>query len=185
LYNIYARNRGFDVRRKGIDKLRRHPHEVIYRKFCFNKEGVKKLCDKRQDGLTVNRRIDNIVECPDEMHVRLRLLTHQRFWVVTKFVNSHSHDLSSSNKVHHFYSHQTHRLKISRRIMTTHQSKISRRIMTNLIDVGICPLNISRIVNAMNHRESCEEVSPQQIIDFIRHRRNNIGYEFISIIKYF
>ena len=41
--------------------------------------------------------------------------------------------------------------------------------MTNLVDVGIC----------------CEEVSPQQVIDFIRYRRNNIGQEFISVIKYF
>ena len=57
--------------------------------------------------------------------------------------------------------------------------------MTNLVDVGIRPSNISRIVNAMNHGEGCEEVSPQQVIDFIRRRRNNIGHEFISIIKYF
>ena len=57
--------------------------------------------------------------------------------------------------------------------------------MTNLVDVGIRPSNISRVVNAINYGEGCEEVSPQQIIDFIRHRRNNIGQEFISIIKYF
>jgi len=40
-YNSYARNRGFGVRRKGIDKSRRPPHEIICRKFCCNKEGVK------------------------------------------------------------------------------------------------------------------------------------------------
>jgi len=136
------------VRKKRIDKSRRPPHEVICRKFYCNKESVKKLCDKRQDGLTVNRRIDTRVECPPEMHIYLRLLPLQRFWVLTKFVDSHSHDLSSLDKVHHFYSHQTHRLKIS------------RSIMTNLIDVGIRLSNISRVVNAMNHREGCEEVSP-------------------------
>ena len=57
--------------------------------------------------------------------------------------------------------------------------------MSNLVDVGIRPSNISRVVNAMNHGEGCEEVSPQQVIDFTRHRRNNIGHEFIAIIKYF
>ena len=57
--------------------------------------------------------------------------------------------------------------------------------MTNLVDVGIRPSNISHVVNAMNHGESCEEVSSQQVINFIRHRRNNIGQEFISVIKYF
>ena len=86
------------------------------------------MCDKRQDGLTVNSRIDTRVVCPAEIHVHLRLLSNQRFWVVTKFVDSHSHELSSPNEVHHFYSHQTHR------------SKISRSIMSNLIDVGIHPL---------------------------------------------
>ena len=46
--------------------------------------------------------------------------------------------------------------------------------MTNLVDVGIRPSNISR-VNVMNHGEGCEEVSSQQVINFIRHRRNIIG----------
>jgi len=54
-----------------------------------------------------------------------------------------------------------------------------------LVDVGIRTSNISRVVNAMNHGEAYEEVSSQQVIDFTRHRRNNIGHEFISIIKYF
>ena len=80
------------MRRKGIDKSRRPPHEVICRKFCCNKEGVMKLCDKRQDGLAVNCRIDTRVECPAEMQVRLCLLPHRRFWIVTKFFDSHSHD---------------------------------------------------------------------------------------------
>ena len=57
--------------------------------------------------------------------------------------------------------------------------------MINLVDIGMRPFNIFRIVNAMNHGEGYEEASPQQVIDFIRHKRNNIGQEFIFIIKYF
>ena len=34
-YNTYARNRGFDVRKKRIDKSYRPPHEVICRKYCL------------------------------------------------------------------------------------------------------------------------------------------------------
>ena len=71
--------------------------------------------------------------------------------MVTKFAgsDSHSHDLSSPDKVHHFYSHQTHRLKMS------------RTIMTNLDDVGICPSNIACVVNVINPGESCEQVRAQ------------------------
>ena len=86
------------MRRKGIDKSHRPPHEIICRKFCCIKEDVKKLADKRQDEITVNLRIDTRVECHAEVHVRLRLLPHRRFWVVNKFVNSHSHDLLSLDK---------------------------------------------------------------------------------------
>jgi len=57
--------------------------------------------------------------------------------------------------------------------------------MTNLVDLRMRPSNISHIVNAMNHGEDCDEVSSKQSIDFIRHRKNNIGQEFISVIKYF
>jgi len=39
--------------------------------------------------------------------------------------------------------------------------------MTNLIDKGMRPFNIFCVVNKMNHGEACEEVSPQQVIDFI------------------
>ena len=46
-YNAYARNKGFGVRKKGIDKPRRPPHEVICKKYYCNKEGVKRLGDKR------------------------------------------------------------------------------------------------------------------------------------------
>ena len=68
--------------------------------------------------------------------------------MVTKFVDSYSHDVSSPNIVYHFYSHQRHRLMIN------------RSIMTNMVDVGMLPSNIFRVINAMNHREGCEEVSP-------------------------
>ena len=57
--------------------------------------------------------------------------------------------------------------------------------MSNLVDVGMRPSNISRVVNAMSQEEGCEEVSPQQVIDLTRQRRNNCGHEFIAIIKYF
>ena len=138
------------MKKRGIDKSCRPPREVIYRKFYCNKEGVKKLFDKRQDGLTLNRRIDTRVACPAEKHVRLHFLFDRRSWVVTKFIDSHSHELSSLDKVHQHYSHQTHR------------SKISRSIMSNLVDVEIRPSNIFCVVKAMNHGESCEEISSQQ-----------------------
>ena len=36
--------------------------------------------------------------------------------------------------------------------------------MSNLVDIGIRPSNIFRVLNAMNHVESCEEVSPQKVM---------------------
>ena len=84
--------------------------------------------DKRQEGIAIKCRIDTRVHCPAEMHTQLHLLPDRKFWVATKFIDSHLHDLSSPNKVHHFYSHQKHR------------SKMSRTIMSNLIDVGMLSL---------------------------------------------
>ena len=104
--------------------------KLFVKTYCCNKEDLKNLGDKRQEGLIVNRRIDTRVQCPAEMHVHLSLLPDKRFWVVAKFANLHSHNLSSPNKIPHFYSHQTHR------------SKISRSIIISLVDVEICPSNI-------------------------------------------
>jgi len=72
------------------------------------------------------------------LHIRLRLLSDIRFWMIIKFANAHSHDLLSPNKMHHFYSHQTYR------------SKMRRTIMTNLDNAGMHPSNIAHMVNAMN-----------------------------------
>ena len=105
--------------------------------------------DKRQERLNVNRRIDNRVYLPAEMHIRLCSLPDNRVWKVTKFADSHSHVLSSPNKVHHFYSHRIHR------------SKVSRTIMTNLDDVRMRPSNIAHVVNTMNLEKNCERVSAQ------------------------
>ena len=40
---------------------------------------MKKLGDKSQEGLTVNRRIDTKIQCLIEMHVHLRLLPDRKF----------------------------------------------------------------------------------------------------------
>ena len=42
-YNAYARNMGFRVRKKEINKSRRPPHEVLCRKYYCNIKGVKRL----------------------------------------------------------------------------------------------------------------------------------------------
>ena len=51
-----------------------------------------------KQGLIANRRIDTRVYCPAEMHIRLYLLPDRKFRMVTKFGDSHSHDLSSSER---------------------------------------------------------------------------------------
>ena len=91
--------------------------------------------DKRREGLTVNRCIDNKVQYPAKTHFQLQLLPDKRFWMVNKFADLHSHNLSGLNKVHHFYSYQIHR------------SRMNRTIMTNLDDVRMHPSNITRVVN--------------------------------------
>ena len=113
----------------------------LFQKALLKQVRCQEVEDKRQEELTVNHHNDTRVYCPAEMYIRLRLLPDRRFWLVIKFIDSHSHDLSSPDKVHHFYSHQVHQLKVS------------RTIMTNLNDVGMRPSNIVYIVNAMNHEE--------------------------------
>ena len=106
----------------------------LFTEILLQQGGCEEIVWQKTRGAYSASSIDTRVACPAEMHVRLRLLSHRRFWVVTKFADSHSHDLSSPDKVHHFYSHQTHR------------SKISRSIMTNLVDIGIRPSNISMLL---------------------------------------
>jgi len=50
--------------------------------------------------------------------------------------------------------------------------------MTNLDDVEMRHSNIARVVNTMNHEENCEQVSAQQCIDYIRHKRKKCWGDF-------
>ena len=52
---------------------------------------------------------------------------------------------------------------------------MSRTIMTNLDDVGIRPSNIAHVVNAINSWEDCKQVSAQQRIDLIQHKRRTLA----------
>ena len=42
-YFYNARNKGFKVRKKGINKSLRPPHEVICRQYCCNKFFLRKI----------------------------------------------------------------------------------------------------------------------------------------------
>ena len=50
-YNAYARNRGFDRRRKEINKSRRPPHEVICRNFIATRRVWRSWLTKDNNGL--------------------------------------------------------------------------------------------------------------------------------------
>lgn len=96
-YKLYAQKSGFGVRKASTHKTRKASKEVIGRTFVCNKEGRKRLSDKRECGKTVHRRPDSRVGCNAKMNI---WLTPSKTWVVSKFVGEHqNHELSSSDKV--------------------------------------------------------------------------------------
>lgn len=169
-YNAYALKMGFGIRRESMDKSRKAstPGIVVSRTFVCNKAGRKKS-DKRQLGKLVHRRPDTRVGCPARMNIKL---STSNTWMVHKFIEEHqNHQLCSSDKVAHHYSHKQN-----------HRSQITKTWIERCHGAGMCPSHIARVLN-VGMENQFEEVTTQQCIDHIRAIKSNIGDPSLDIFK--
>ncbi|XP_020262590.1 protein FAR1-RELATED SEQUENCE 5-like [Asparagus officinalis] len=158
---------GFGIRKSTVNYSKK-TRDVLDRKFVCDKEGYRSNRDKME----MPFRRETRVGCKAMMRVKV---LEDKWWEVTGFVEEHTnHVLSSPDKAKMHRSHQQF-----------HKSQSCKRLIESLQEEGMPPSTISRVINATTGREG-ELVTPQQCIDHIRYQRvNNIGHEFISIIKHF
>ena len=98
-YNTYARAAGFGIRR-GSDKKKRG--EVYWKQFMCAKQGQR--VEKEGGDFVSQKRVPYTREnCRAEIVVKKITSGH---WVVNKFVEEHTHVLSTPRKTHMFRSHR-------------------------------------------------------------------------------
>ncbi|XP_020271630.1 protein FAR1-RELATED SEQUENCE 5-like [Asparagus officinalis] len=166
-YNHYALLMGFGIRKNTVNYSKK-TRDVLDRKFVCDKEGYRSNRDKME----MPFRRETRVGCKAMMRVKV---LEDKSWEVTGFVEEHTnHMLSSPDKAKMHRSHQQF-----------HKTQSCKKLIESLQEEGMPPSTISHVINATNGRE-CELVTPQQCINHIRYQRvNNIGHEYISIIRHF
>ncbi|KAK3010003.1 hypothetical protein RJ639_012715 [Escallonia herrerae] len=118
------------------------------RQFVCNKQGFRKLDDKKLNG-NEKRRRDLRTGCEAMMQVTLS--KKLGMWVVDKFQDIHNHPLTTTpSKVINHRSHSKY-----------HRTNVCKSLVADLNNEGLKPSHIIRVVNAMNPSEEADVTSRQ------------------------
>ena len=170
-YNAYAKSKGFGIRRGHADRSKKD-NEIITRYLVCDKEGLKYLKDKREEGKNIHRKAD-VRECCNAKMV-IGLERSSGIWIVRKLDEDHSHLLTTPSKVSKHHSHQT-----------LHRAPTCHKFIDNLDGKGIRPSTICKVIN-VTHGSEEEFLTQQQCQSHLRRKRkSNIGQECVSIIRHF
>ncbi|KAK2993400.1 hypothetical protein RJ640_012641, partial [Escallonia rubra] len=145
---------------------------IFRRQFVCNKEGFKKLDDKRPN-VNEKRCRDLRTGCKAMMQVTLS--KKLGVCVFEKFQDIHNHPLITTplKVIKHRYHSKYHR------------TNVCKSLVSDLNDEGLKSSQITRVVNV---KKPIEEVgvTPRQRSSIIRiERKNNVGKECYGIIKHF
>ncbi|KAK2989347.1 hypothetical protein RJ640_013528 [Escallonia rubra] len=146
-YNQYALLNGFGTRKHNAHKIRA-TGAIFRRQFVCNKEGFKKLDDKRPN-VNEKRRRDLRTGC--EAMIQVTLSKKLGVWVVDKFQDVHNHPLTTtpSNVIKH-RSHSKY-----------HRTNVCKSLVSDLNHEGLKASQITRVVNVMKPSEEAD-VTPRQ-----------------------
>ncbi|KAK3018803.1 hypothetical protein RJ639_005041 [Escallonia herrerae] len=169
-YDQYALLNGFGTRIHNAHKIMA-TGAIFRRQFVCNKQGFKKLDDKRLNG-NEKRRRDLRTGC-EAMQVTLS--KKLGMWVVDKFQDIYNHPLTTTpSKVIKHHSHSKY-----------HRTNICKSLVADLNNEGLKPSQITRVVNAMKPSEEVD-VTPRQCSSIIRvERKKNVGKECYGLINIF
>ncbi|KAK2986172.1 hypothetical protein RJ640_006207, partial [Escallonia rubra] len=161
-YNQYALLNGFGTRKHNAHKIMA-TGAIFRRQFVCNKQGFKKLDDKRLNG-NEKRRRDLRTGCEAMMQVTLS--KNLGVWVVDKFQDVHNHPLTTTpSKVIKHRSHSKY-----------HRTNVCKSLVADLNNEGLKPSQITRVVNVMKPSEEAD-VTPRQCSSIIRVERKNNSIE--------
>ncbi|KAK2975138.1 hypothetical protein RJ640_010818 [Escallonia rubra] len=148
-YNQYALLNGFGTRKHNAHKIMA-TGAIFRRQFVCNKQGFKKLDDKRLNG-NEKRRRDLRTGCEAMMQVTLS--KKLGVWVVDKFQDVHNHPLTTTpSKVVKHRSHSKY-----------HRTNVCKSLVSDLNNEGLRPSQITRVVNVMKASEEAD-VTPRQSV---------------------
>ncbi|KAK3003857.1 hypothetical protein RJ639_019494 [Escallonia herrerae] len=143
-YNRYALLNGFRTCKYNEHKIM--ATGAIFRgQFVYNKQGFKKLDDKRLNGNKKGRR-DLRTGCEAMMHVTLS--KKLGMWIVDKFQDVHNHPLTTiPSKVIKYRSHSKY-----------HRSNVCKSLVADLNIEGLKPSQITKVVNAIKPSEEADMI---------------------------
>ncbi|KAK2978895.1 hypothetical protein RJ640_011994 [Escallonia rubra] len=138
-YNRYALLNGFGTHKHNAHKIMA-TGAIFMRQFVCNKQGFKKLDDKRLNR-NEKRRRDLRTGCEAMMQVTLS--KKLGMWVVDKFQDVHNHPLTTTpSKVIKHRSHSTY-----------HRTNVCKSLVADLNNEGLKPSQITRVMNTMEPSE--------------------------------
>ncbi|XP_077248857.1 protein FAR1-RELATED SEQUENCE 5-like [Tasmannia lanceolata] len=166
-YNNYAYATGFGLQISSTMKSN-IMKKVISRQFVCDKEGQKRVKEKRDDVKELRERRLTRMNCKAKMIIKFR----DNQWKITTFDDIHSHELTSPLKRQMHHSHSQFR-----------NNKSCKNLIEQLGESNFKP---AQIKNAINSTSNAPVVSTNQVIAHLRAlRENNMGKEAVTVANHF
>ncbi|GAV90078.1 FAR1 domain-containing protein, partial [Cephalotus follicularis] len=160
-YNRYALHKGFGIRKSSSSKSS-VSGELIWKKFVCDKAGWRAKHKEKDDGSeVVGWSRETRDGCMASLNLRWK--KHGK-WVVTGFVEEHSHTLDTPRRTKKHRSHNV-----------SHKISAAKDLMEQLHSCGMGP---SVIAKAINTTGNITEITTEHVVHHLRKQRmNNVGQE--------
>ncbi|GAV76615.1 LOW QUALITY PROTEIN: FAR1 domain-containing protein/SWIM domain-containing protein, partial [Cephalotus follicularis] len=168
-YNYYALHKGFGIRRSSSSKSS-VTEELIWKKFVCDKEGWRaKNKEKYDESEVVSRCRETRDGCMASLNVRWKKYGK---WVVTGFVEEHSHTLDTPRRTKKHRSHNV-----------SHKISAAKDLMEQLHS---CGMGSSLIAKAINTMGNITAITTDYVVSHLRkHRKKNVGREGYLVAMHF
>nr|XP_040248462.1 protein FAR1-RELATED SEQUENCE 5-like [Aegilops tauschii subsp. strangulata] len=104
LYNNYARDNGFSIRKGKVSYSKTESHHMRYRRFVCSREGKRDSKLLTEEGR--NRRLRPETCCNCEAHLTVKLDQKRGVWYVESFEDKYSHMMARPDEVPFLWSHR-------------------------------------------------------------------------------
>ncbi|GAV61214.1 FAR1 domain-containing protein, partial [Cephalotus follicularis] len=160
----YALKKGFGTRKSSSNKSA-VTRDVIFKRFVCDKEGFK----KQDESDNVRRHRNTRDGCMALMEVRMK--KHGK-WIVTKFVEEHSHDLDTPRRVWKHHSHNV-----------SHKNPVAMNLMDQFHGYRMGPSKIAKAINATSGSTS---ITARHVSEHSRENsNNNVGPKGVQVAMIF
>ncbi|KAL6863757.1 hypothetical protein ACP4OV_016660 [Aristida adscensionis] len=177
LFNHYARDKGFSVRREKV-RHAKHSGELLFRRFVCAKEGERLSKFMNVEGISRRPRALTRCNCPVRLDVKLDRSRGR--WYIDNFIDEHNHCLAAPDETPFLWSHWKMKDFQKTEIMSMEAAGIRKHVIMDVLQcryggydkVGIVRKDIYNY-SSRYKRSRIEEGDARTVLSLMQRRQQS------------